>query len=113
MKVSTTHVPQREIHRTKSESRTAMTINRQMYNSFSKILVPFILTLIASASSTAQVWTVIGAKPNGTERDPALAAAAQLSYRYDKLEDFLWFRVSLYGVPNEKAFGVNLVFNTG
>src|SRR5262249_24752130 len=31
----------------------------------------------------------------------------------DKPQDLLWFRVSLYGQPNEQAFGVNLVVDTG
>ena len=42
-----------------------------------------------------------------------MADAATLSFRYDKEQDFLWFRVSLYGKPNEQSFGVNLVFDTG
>src|SRR5262245_37868912 len=62
---------------------------------------------------SAQVWTVIGAKAKGTALDPSLAEAAQLSYRYDKEQDLLTFRVTLYGTPNEQAFGVNLAFDTG
>lgn len=64
-------------------------------------------------SSRAQVWTVIAAKANDTTRDRAVATAAQVSYRYDKQEDLLWFRVSVYGAPNENEFGVNIVLDTG
>jgi pimeloyl-ACP methyl ester carboxylesterase len=66
-----------------------------------------------STRSDSQIWTVLAPDVMGDERDPSLADAAQLSYRYDKTQDMLWFRVSLYGVPNEKAFGVNLVVDTG
>jgi len=60
-----------------------------------------------------QIWTVLAFDPKDDGRDPSLADAAQLSYSYDKPQDLLWFRVSLYGKPNEQAFGVNLVVDTG
>jgi pimeloyl-ACP methyl ester carboxylesterase len=63
-------------------------------------------------NSAAQIWTVLAGDPKGDTRDPSLADAAQLAYRYDKQQDCLWFRISLYGMPNEQAFGVNLVFDT-
>lgn len=42
-----------------------------------------------------------------------MADAAQLSYRHDKEQDFLWFRIALYGKANEQTFGVNLVIDSG
>jgi hypothetical protein len=45
---------------------------------------------------------------SGDGRDPSLADAAQLAYRYDKPLDVLWFRIALYGQANKEAFGVNL-----
>src|SRR5215471_5857567 len=65
------------------------------------------------AFSTPQIWTVLAFDAKDDGRDPSLPDAAQLSYRYDKQEDMLWFRVSLYGKPNEEAFGVNIVLDTG
>jgi pimeloyl-ACP methyl ester carboxylesterase len=50
------------------------------------------------------------AKSDG--RDSALADAASLSYRYDKREDVLWFRVGLYNVPNKDAFGISVALDT-
>jgi len=66
-----------------------------------------------SVGPAARVWTVLTFDGKGDGRDPSLADAAQLSYRFDKEQDFLWFRLSLYGKPNEQAFGVNIVFDTG
>ena len=91
-----------------------MTHNRKrLFDRISKILLLLILSIIATANATAQVWTVLAADTKGDARDPSLADAAQVSYRYDKQQDLLWFRVSLYSKPNEQAFGVNLVFDTG
>ena len=59
------------------------------------------------------MWTVLAYDPQGDGHDPSLADAAQLSYRYDKEQNLLWFRVSLYSKPNEDAFGVNIVVDTG
>jgi pimeloyl-ACP methyl ester carboxylesterase len=66
-----------------------------------------------SGASSAQVWTVLAFDFKDDMRDASFADAAQLSYQYDKQRDFLWFRVSLYGAPNEQTFGVNIVFDTG
>jgi len=66
-----------------------------------------------AAGAAAQVWTVMAFDPRGDGRDPAMADAAQLSYRYDQQQDLLWFRVSLYGKPNADSFGVNIVVDTG
>jgi pimeloyl-ACP methyl ester carboxylesterase len=90
-----------------------MTNNQRLSYLISKIALLLALILLAPAGATAQVWTVVAFDPKGDARDPSLADAAQLSYRYDKRQDFLWFRVSLYGIPNERAFGVNIVFDTG
>ena len=71
------------------------------------------LTVITPAPAIAQVYTVLTFDVKGDGRDPALADAAQLAYRYDKQQDLLWFRIALYGVPNENAFGVNIVIDSG
>ena len=65
------------------------------------------------AVAVAQVWTVLAFDSKGDGRDPTLADAAQLAYRYDKQQDFFWFRVSLYGALNEQEFGVNIAIDTG
>ena len=62
---------------------------------------------------SSQIWTVLAFDAKDDGRDPSLPDAAQLSYRYDKQEDMLWFRVSLYGRLNEQAFGVNIAVDTG
>lgn len=87
--------------------------NQRQRDPVSKLVLLLALALIAPASARAQVWTVVGFDTKGDARDPSLADAATLSFSYDKQQDFLWFRVSLYGVPNEQSFGVNLVFDTG
>ena len=89
-----------------------MRIQRLSYP-VSKIVLLLAFIVIAPVGAIAQVWTVVGFDAKGDGRDPSLADAATLSYRYDKQQDFLWFRVSLYGVPDEQSFGVNLVFDTG
>src|SRR5437868_7889545 len=87
--------------------------NHRLLYPISKLVLLLAFALIAPASALAQVWTVVGFDSKGDARDPSLADAATLSFRYDKEQDFLWFRVSLYGGPNEQAFGVNLAFDTG
>jgi len=83
----------------------------------SKIALPlallWALIVIFPTITSAQVWTVLTFDSKGDGRDPSLADAAQLAYRYDKQQDFLWFRIALYGQPNERAFGVNVVIDTG
>jgi pimeloyl-ACP methyl ester carboxylesterase len=69
--------------------------------------------VISPAIANAQVYSVLTFDGKGDSRDPALADAAQLAYRYDKQQDFLWFRIALYGRPNPDAFGVNIVIDTG
>ena len=77
------------------------------------IILPLLLIMSAPVASVAQVWWVLAPDAKEDARDPSLADAAQLSYRYDKEQDMLWFRIALYGKPNDQAFGVNLVFDTG
>ena len=86
---------------------------RRLLYPISKIVLLLAFVLAAPVCAVAQVWTVVGFDAKGDGRDPSLADAATLSYRYDKQQDFLWFRVSLYGQPNEQAFGVNLAFDAG
>src|SRR5215813_3151839 len=79
----------------------------------STVMLWFVLSMLTPAKASAQVWTVLAGDPRGDARDASLPDVAQLAYRYDKTADMLWFRVSLYGTPNEQQFGVNLVFDTG
>src|SRR5947209_1016215 len=90
-----------------------MTSNQRLLYPISKFVLLLVFILIAHVGAIAQIWTVVGFDSKGDARDPSLADAATLSFRYDKEQDFLWFRVSLYGKPNEQSFGVNLVFDTG
>jgi len=91
-----------------------MQINQTRLSSAgSKILLLLALIAITPVITAAQVYTVLTFDGKGDGRDPALADGAQLAYRYDKEQDFLWFRVSFYGRLNEQAFGVNLVIDTG
>lgn len=84
-----------------------------LLNPISKVALLLSFMVVAASGSTAQVWTVLAGDAKGDAADPSLADAAQLSYRYDKEQDFLWFRVSLYGAPNDQVFGVNIVVDTG
>jgi len=68
---------------------------------------------VAAAQENANIWTVLTADPKGDERDPALPDGAQISYQYDRQADILWFRVTLYGAVPARAFGVNVVIDTG
>src|SRR5438552_9057067 len=79
----------------------------------SKILLVWLVIVSAPAIATAQIYTVLTFDAKDDGRDPSLADAAQLSYRYDKQQDLLWFRVSLYGKPDQESFGVNIVLDTG
>ena len=94
-----------------------MTSNQHRRLPVSKIALPlallWALIVISPAITTAQVYTVLTFDSKGDGRDPSLADAAQLAYRYDKQQDLLWFRIALYGQPKKEAFGVNLVIDTG
>ncbi len=82
-------------------------------SSVSKIVLLLALIMISPAIATAQVYSVLTFDGKGDGRDPSLADAAQLAYRYDQQQDLLWFRIALYGQPNKDAFGVNLLIDTG
>jgi pimeloyl-ACP methyl ester carboxylesterase len=86
---------------------------RRLLRPISKLALLSAFVVLAQVCAVAQAWTVVGFDAKGDARDPSLADAATLSYRYDKEQDFLWFRVSLYGQPDGQAFGVNLAFDTG
>jgi pimeloyl-ACP methyl ester carboxylesterase len=77
------------------------------------LLITLSPKLPAQSAAQTEVWTVLAFDAKGDGRDPSLPDAAQLSYRYDRQQDILWFRVSLYGRPNEEAFGINIVVDTG
>jgi pimeloyl-ACP methyl ester carboxylesterase len=79
----------------------------------SKIALLLTFILITPAVTAAQVYTVLTFDGKGDGRDPALADAAQLAFRYDQQQDLLWFRIALYGAPNPQAFGVSIVVDTG
>src|SRR5262245_65577214 len=72
-----------------------------------------ILVTAAVLGSGRTIWTVVAIDTKGDGRDPSLADAAQLSWRYDEPDDMLWFRVSLFGQLNANAFGVNIAVDTG
>lgn len=63
--------------------------------------------------ANAQIYSVVMFDAKGDGRDPALPDAAQLAYRYEKEQDMLWFRIALYGQPNQDAFGVNIAIDIG
>ena len=88
-------------------------IGPRLLSAIAKMLLLLALVAGVSAGARAEVWTVLAFDAKGDGRDPSLADAAQLSYRYDKQQDVLWFRVTLYGKPNEDSFGVNIVVDTG
>lgn len=79
-----------------------------------RVLLKLILfTVLAAGGVNAQVWTFLVYDAKGDGSDPSLPDAASLCYRYDKQQDMLWFRISLFGKPNEQAFGVNVAIDTG
>ena len=91
----------------------AMTNHKRLAFSITNIALFLALTVFASNHAAAQIWMVLAGDPKGDAADATLADAAQLAFRYDKDQDLLWFRVTLYGAPNEQTFGVNLVVDTG
>src|ERR1051326_3360503 len=68
------------------------------------------LALAVALASADDIWTVQIIDPNGDAR--GRPDAAQLSFRYDRLADVLWFRVAVYGRPDPDAFGVRLAIDT-
>lgn len=77
------------------------------------LLLVTLLAVTPTRMRGAEIWTVLAGDPPGDGKDPSLADAAQLSYRYDKQQDLLLFRVTLFGPPNPEKFGVNIVVDTG
>ncbi|PWT83645.1 MAG: hypothetical protein C5B44_00240 [Acidobacteria bacterium] len=90
-----------------------MTEARIRKSTIARILLLICLTVFAGGNASAQIWTVLTADPKGDSLDSSLADAAQLSYRYDKEQDLIWFRITLYDPPNREAFGLNIVVDTG
>ncbi len=91
-----------------------MQTNQARFSSASsQILLLLALIAITPVITAAQIYKVLTFDGKGDGRDPALADVAQLAYRYDKEQDFLWFRMSFYGRLNEQAFGVTIVIDTG
>lgn len=91
-----------------------MTNNQRLRLSpISTIVLLVALIGLTPVLASAQVFTVLTFDGKGDGRDPALADAAQLAYRYDKQQDVLWFRIALYGVANQQVFGVSIAIDTG
>src|SRR2546421_3569160 len=90
-----------------------MTKHKRLAFSISRIALLLALIILTTNGAAAQIWTQLAGDLKGDAADATLADAAQLSYRYDKAQDLLWFRVTVYGAPNEQAFGVNIVIDTG
>jgi pimeloyl-ACP methyl ester carboxylesterase len=78
-----------------------------------QLLLILILLVVAPTRMPAEIWTVLAGDPPDDGNDSSLGDAAQLCYQYDKEQDLLWFRVSLFDAPNAEKFGVNLVVDTG
>src|SRR5712692_7179861 len=89
--------------------KDTMMNGQRLLLSTSKILLLLAFVIVVPVGVKAQVWTVLAVDPKGDGRDASLPDAAQLSYGYDKQDDLLWFRVSLYGKPHEEYFGVHIV----
>src|SRR5215470_2355089 len=77
------------------------------------LLIMLAVGCLGQSAPSSQIWNVLAFDAKGDVSDSSLADAAQLSCRYDKQQDMLWFRVSLYGKPNPDVFGVNIVVDTG
>ena len=84
--------------------------------SFTRAALGCLLILLSpeflSPVAVGQVWTVIAFEAKGDGRDPRLPDTAQMSYRYNKEADMLWFRISLYGMPDEST-AVTIAVDTG
>src|SRR5258708_8103471 len=93
--------------------KDTMMSGQRLLLSTSKILLLLAFVTVVPVGVTAEVWTVIAVDPKGDGRDPSLPEAGQFSYCYDKGQDLVWFRVTLYGKANEESFGVNIVVDTG
>jgi len=78
---------------------------------FGCLLVSLFPALVPTATF-GQVWTVSAFDAKGNGRDPRLPDAAVLSYRYEKDADMLWFRIALYGTPDNST-AVRMAVDTG
>jgi pimeloyl-ACP methyl ester carboxylesterase len=67
----------------------------------------------AASDPPATVWTVAAVDPKGDGREPSAIDVAQLSYRYDRTDDLLWFRVAVYGTVNLDAFNIAFALDSG
>jgi pimeloyl-ACP methyl ester carboxylesterase len=83
-------------------------------------LVTLTLTLVALGSAaaalqtdSATVWVQMMIDPLGDAKSGSAIDAAQLSTRYDRAADVIWFRVALFGTSVAEAFGVQLAIDTG
>jgi hypothetical protein len=68
------------------------------------------MALAVALASAGDIWTVQMIDPKDDAR--GRPDAAQLSFRYDRVADMLWFRVAVYGRPDPEAFGIRLAFDT-
>src|SRR5262245_7173390 len=59
------------------------------------------------------IWTVQAFDARGDGREPSSLDAAQLSSRYDRDADVVWFRVALFGAPTVEAFRVTIAVDSG
>lgn len=69
--------------------------------------------LVLPVLAIADVWNVLAVDLMGDSRGGSAPDAAQLSYRYDKQQDVLWFRMALYGLPREDHFNVTVAIDSG
>jgi hypothetical protein len=95
-------------------------VYRDAANMTHRRLVALTLTLFALGSAvaalqtdSANIWAVQMIDPPGDAKGGSPIDAAQLSYRYDRAADVVWFRVALYGKSVGDTFGVQLAIDTG
>jgi pimeloyl-ACP methyl ester carboxylesterase len=77
------------------------------------LLLPVLVSAAPARAPAEDPWTVLAFDPKGDGRNPSMPDAALFSYRYDRQQDLLWFRITLYDKPNPESFGVNIAVNTG
>ena len=69
--------------------------------------------LAALQTDSATIWVQMMIDPLGDAKGGSPIDAAQLSTRYDRAADVIWFRVALYGKSVGEMFGVQLAIDTG
>src|SRR5689334_12603370 len=72
-----------------------------------------VLALPRVAATDAEIWTVLTIDPKGDTRAASGSDAAQLAFRHDPEKQMLWFRVAIYGKPNQDAFAVQIAIDSG